>query len=431
MMTKICSIASWMRCLCLCWHLRLLRPLGLQKPIPQLKAHKKIGPRDLDVVFGFSVLPSRSISSGEGGRTLDLLVGSPSSCRQDERFTPDVYAATLASARKKAHFGGVVQRLAAYVKHSSKTVTSHLRSAAQLCIDTQTSNLQKFVEHLWRLQQSDKVKVIAYVDRVTYDETPLKSVISWGGQRIGPEVAKNFVFQSSWALLVRHEKIGYDASQDDMAENSERVAAYDYVIYRGWMSPQMRATDSAKGEAVAAMLRSCPEPPKLINDPSFCENRIRLVETDSAPSNSRGERLWNRYRPGWQQCEVPCSAHRIHSAAERTFQMTLPWLRGATRTLLVSLQAYYMAAIRRAFEDLVRERCVVIKKEDFSLSREARIYRRNIIETFIPDMKSSRKRSRALLLFCCVFNGDWRQDSVIQHICSGEACCANGRESTV
>ena len=268
-----------------------------------------------------------------------------------------------------------------------------------------------------------------FVHRVTYDATPLKVTVTWGQQRYGPEVGKIFVLQSSWALLVEEQV--FRTGMNDENEHDDVMSKF--ILYRGVCSPQMRATDTNRGEAVACVLRSCNMMPALLDDSqSFITERVRLVETDSHGANERGERLYDAFNnTGWERLSVPCVAHRVHLAAERTLSLGVAWLKGATRALLVIWQSNYMSSIREALESLVRERCECKLAASHSLSTEAKRYRQRVLSLFLPSVKTSRKRARAIWLFATVWNGDWRQDGKLVHICKGAECCPRGHLDTV
>eukprot|EP00971_Amphidinium_carterae_P353058 6492807-Amphidinium_carterae.8 len=49
----------------------------------------------------------------------------------------------------------------------------------------------------------------------------------------------------------------------------------------------------------------------------------------------------------------------------------------------------------------------------------------------MPSAKTPRKRATVLLIASGMLNGDWREGQCLIHVCSGHACCPQGRVSAV
>eukprot|EP00971_Amphidinium_carterae_P328075 6459781-Amphidinium_carterae.2 len=173
----------------------------------------------------------------------------------------------------------------------------------------------------------------------------------------------------------------------------------------------VRATASATGPAVYGMLESTHpfDEAELNSVFPICQ---RLSETDGHASNGVAERIVESKR-GEHTSWMPtlrclCSAHHVHSCAEKTWAL-LPGSHDPGT--MHALKKIMIAEIPAWF---------VMQPHMLAADAAAAAHRNHIMELFSPELSAPRKRAKFELL-CSVLNGCWEEPGVLQHICNG--CC--------
>ena len=305
-------------------------------------------------------------------------------------------------------------------EHSSKAVNANLRTAAWQAFEAQRALFRNLCLYLWQMKEAGSLSPLLLLQRVSYDETPLRVALTWdSSEGRGTEVGKVFCMESSWAVLVKR----CEGGSEDKPDESESTKGFE--VYRGHFTPQLRAADAKNGEAISMVMSTCVDLIDELPVPDLFQRYVRLVDTDSCPANERAERLWAAFRPQWSRFLVPCSAHRMHAASEKLLKMLPTWHKGVVRSLLLAQRSQNLSAMRRALMEVIREKCRLVPAHQYTLTLEARTYRKNLLSIYLPSRKTSRKRCRVLLTVAALMNGDWQSPDLL-HICSGAGCCPNG-----
>ena len=333
---------------------------------------------------------------------------------QDEVNTPDDTPVGINAVllKMKQHLGSsrsssVMGPLASKLGVSDATLLRHMQATAETCFQGQMENVITVCK--WAQTLKDDLEAHTLVQWQSYDETPLRLRVSFGGQA-SPQLSKVLVIEQKWVMLFRRR-------------NPDQVDAPTWFLLQGSFSPTLRPTDSTAGLTISAALQSS----QMIPDDfvSTFQYHTRVAETDEAPSNAVAERLTGTL-PGASKNAIHwrCSAHKAHAIAEKTWQLAVPCLSGSCAAILTIQNSQNLGRLRAALELLIRKRVVILKPQAVSVEAEA--HRANIIKTFCPPAKNAKKRATVLLL-SAVFNGDWRSGD-IQHICDG---CCNGKATVV
>ena len=324
-------------------------------------------------------------------------------------------AEVMQRCQKRAHAAKMFERIASTLKCSWKRAVKLARSTAHCCAQSQATTFRAVLGYVRALQASDVVQGLQCVLRVSHDETPLRLKVSFseqsGGGDSNVETSKLFLVESDWTILLRCQPF----------ENPR------YVMLHGVYSPALRCSDSTAATGIAAVLRAVAEqqwPAKEdIEDVFQCTTRV--CEADDAGANRRAERLWSSYRPGAQTMSFTCMAHKLHNVCERTWSLSPEVLSGIVRTLLCIQSSSHMERLRTALKREVPRRLLIV--EDGVISRDAEIYRGNVLNLWCHDLLPCRTQSVILTLAGTMLNGDWRQPKTLIHICRG--CCGNKQEA--
>ena len=268
------------------------------------------------------------------------------------------------------------------------------------------------------MASSGSLTPLLFCWRTSYDETPLRCRVSFTpGEAEKTEVAKVWVLELSWALLLR-------VAQQPLVHEAAEHCDKPYMLLTGSIAPSLRCADGMSGEAIASVLSSVNEalmPDSIINP--FKEATtlvVRLSESDEAGANSRAERLLKAKTPGWTLLQQVCLAHKVHSTAERTWQLEPGVFTGVIRLLLSLQGSAQWSRFRTAVSTLVSRRLIV---RHHALSGPAAQERRRILQTWLEPLKRSRKVAFIKVMAAFVLNGDWRRQDAIEHICAGPKCC--------
>ena len=333
--------------------------------------------------------------------------GAPYIPRREEEEIEDVVPAEVVQSQvvkiaevmqrfqRKAHAAKLFEKLASTLKCSWNRAVKLARSTAHCCAKSQANTFTAVLGYVRALQASDVVQGLQCVLRVSHDETPLRLKVSFseqiGGQDSNVETSKLFLVESDWTILLRCQPF----------ENPR------YVMLHGSYSPALRCSDSTAAPGIAAVLRAVAEqqwPGKEEIEDVF-QYTTRVCEADDAGANRRAERLWSTYRPGAQTMSLTCLAHKLHNVSERTWALSPECLTGVVRTLLCIQSSSHMERLRTALKREVPRRLVIV--EDGEISRDAEIYRGNVLKLWCHDLLPCRTQSVILTLAGTMLNSDW------------------------
>ena len=125
--------------------------------------------------------------------------------------------------------------------------------------------------------------------------------------------------------------------------------------------------------------------------------------------------------PEWTLLHLPCSCHKVHKAAQKTWALESGIVRGMSRVGLVFRTGGNQRVQTELGTAYVRRFMRVIEPEP--LGPEAVLYRDQILRFFTPESSRGASARRTLVCFAEHLNGDWRREDGIFHLCRGESCC--------
>ena len=308
-----------------------------------------------------------------------------------------------------------ISELAVGLHCSEGTAMLSLHAAAEGVARAEVAQLHAVVGYVSALKNAGAVIPLMYVHHQCYDETPLRIRLAFShAQQATPQLGKIYAVQTQWSMLLQ-----------TCPEHPAASAMTKFLLLRGRCGAALRGCDSTKAIGVAALLRTCPEPPQQVDE--LFQVKLRAIETDGHPSNNRAEQLRSAVRPGWKYSHFMCAAHKCHSSVAKVWSQMGETISGITRTTLLLQSSQDLSRLLEVMKAQVERRCVIIQASDTSaLSDEAQAFRKSVLEQLVPGERLPRKRS-ICLFFATVWNGDWRS-AEWTHVCRG---CCDSRATTV
>ena len=301
----------------------------------------------------------------------------------------------------RAHMGAICNRLAACSGHSLKQATLMLKATAETSFRAQDSLFRRVGQYLLDLAESGAMSLMFFLHHVSYDETKMRLRVAWPSfSGKVSEDSKTFVVNHSFAFLVK-------LAVPQPSPHTVPGASAEHLLIRFSTSASMRGSDSTAGESVASVLKSMWDTPTDIS--SAFKRSLRLIESDEAPSNSRGERLLRAHRSK----DVPlmqrfCNLHKVHAACERTLECVDPAvLSGITRTLLAAQSSQTLSLLSQKLPLLISRR-LVVEPLATELSSSAKRYRANAL-AMVPPGKCTRRMCLIAVIAGGLLNGDWQR----------------------
>eukprot|EP00971_Amphidinium_carterae_P323523 6429238-Amphidinium_carterae.1 len=320
----------------------------------------------------------------------------------------------MRSEVRTAQQSSVVSALAVELQRSELQVLRYMEATAELCRRGQTQLHHEVLEYVQSLHGS--LIPLAFIHHRSLDETPLRLRVAFEAEDAGgvSQLAKVYVVENHWSMVLKRAAPLGETWQDS-----------DFLLLTGSWSPSIVASSSSTGTAIAQIMAHCAHPDPLV-DTLFTRKYV-LNETDEGAANLKAERLNTSSLDNWTSLHWFCTAHKAHTVADKTFLLGKTTLTGVVNALMSVQTAQQVSRLGNALEHLVQHSLVVSPAD--GLSEEARIYRRNVLEQFVPDKKLAKKHS-AVVLLAALLNGDWRNSAVVEHRCSGLACCTS-RDETI
>ena len=249
--------------------------------------------------------------------------------------------------------------------------------------------------------------------KVAYDETQMLLRVKYAGSASADtETTKVFVLENAWSALFQHTDTG------------------KYLQLQGSFSPMLRCSNQSTTAVTLDILNTTYEPATSVV--KHFKVYLRLAETDANRANLRVERAVVKNandklaQEGAEETtsmtllHVLCCAHKIHTAAQRCWELDQQMVSGLTRVLLLLGSAGAMRKISLALERVVRERLDI--KPLQALDEDAVAYRNQMMTWMQLPASQPKKRATLEAVAKHILNGDWRQPR-LQHLCSGQYCC--------
>ena len=295
-----------------------------------------------------------------------------------------------------------------------KTAMQRVHAAAETMACLQAEQFRELLTGVSQLVHAGVFRAVACVERVAYDETPLTLTVFF--DEFGDKQhAKCWVVEVEWLLFLQQ------------LEGEPPEAASSYLALRGAVTPQVRATMSATGESIRAVLRSCFQVPcQYLQE---CGLWIRICEADEAPANGRCESLilQERAEIGQRWCHLNsvCLAHKLHTSVQHSWNLMAETLTGIIHCSLHLSSAGNMKRLRDAVPALVEKELRIV--EFAQLSSQELHYKDTVLNLCLPSREQPRKRG-AVQTLACLLNSSWDECRPLTHHCSS-SCCSSEEET--
>ena len=325
---------------------------------------------------------------------------------------------SMISHAASAQSSAVIQDLCATLSLSQSTVVRYLEATALASWEGQQSNLESIFAYVRQLSFGGFLTPLLFVHRQCWDETLLRLTVSFAGDQASQhaQLAKSFVTQSAWGMVLLMNPV----------EGVDLYKQSKYLFLHGVWSADVQASDSTAGPCIAQILHKAPQAPDDVK--TLFARRVHLAECDEAGSNIRGLRMLRHDDPSWSTLTWFCSCRKGHAVAEKVWALAPDLLSSVIHALLAVLNAQHLQRLRVAVETILRRKYVRRRGLPPS-SSSALAFRKATLDTYLPG-KLRQGRARAVLLALTNhLNGDWRDDTEIQHYCVSEACCASPEQS--
>ena len=156
---------------------------------------------------------------------------------------PRRVAALVMAERRLRRSAAVVTELSEKLSCSVSHAGTLIEATAEVALNAQRQQLERVCMWVQSLARANAAEALSFTHRRAFDETPLRlrvAVEEGEGQQV--QLAKVFLIQSSWSALLRRKRM-------DSGD-------FEYILLHGESSPQVRAADSGKAEAIIEVLRS-------------------------------------------------------------------------------------------------------------------------------------------------------------------------------
>ena len=143
------------------------------------------------------------------------------------------------------------------------------------------------------------------------DETPLRVRVAFGPDEGGglPQLAKVYVGEAQWCLLVKKITLDGDGPQADQ-----------YLLLQSKFSPRILCSDTSTSSAIAAVMQRIPRASQKVYD--LFNRRIRVNEQDEGPANAKAHRLFAHCLPKpWSTLTWFCSGHKAHTISDKVISL--------------------------------------------------------------------------------------------------------------
>ena len=316
--------------------------------------------------------------------------------------------------------------LAAQQNISRSALERHLSAVAEAAVKNSSSVCADVLRYVSALHQAGALEPLTYTTHFLFDETPLPATVRFRTEGAETEKAveraKLFVVEQEWLMLLkRSEAVAWPDPNPLHVEHP--LVDDQYLLLMGRHSPSVRAAERTTGEGIAAVLSSVMSEPLGVD--AF-HHRCELAECDEYGANARALALINANKKStWMSTMVLCNAHKLHAAAEKTWQMhsMVPIISGITHAGLFLRKTGKVQMLRKALRHLVTNWPLrVIQNQQSSI--ESTRYRNLCLKLWgPPPQEQPRRAALAQLISSKLLNGNWQRHGHLEHHCDGPGCC--------
>ena len=260
----------------------------------------------------------------------------------------------------------------------------------------------------------DQWQPLLFCGHVKYDETPLALRAQYSEGEPYAHNTKTYVIEVEWQALLQH--------------NSGSVDPGHMFLIHGAFAPAVRVGQNSTAETIHCTLQNV----NLIEWPRIRElfgQTWRIAETDEAGANLRAEEMWRQSDAGCgtRQLQIVCAAHKCHSVASRVWQMFPDLFYGFRQTMKVLKSPGCFQLFTDTVVRIIIERLKIV----YAVPQEAVWFREDTLRFFRPCETDGLANMACVDIVCNnLLNGDWRDQTCVQHVCvPGQSCCTSKHDT--
>ena len=309
---------------------------------------------------------------------------------------------------------------------SRSALERQLHAVAEASIQHQVSTHDSILRFVSTMHRAKALQPVAYVSHILFDETPLPATVRFQTANLETEKAtersKLFVVEHQWQMLLKWLQ---PTSWPDPSpvNNKHPLSNEQFTLIVGKSSPALRAAQRTTGEGIHAVLvHTVPEPAAL----DCFSHRLEIAECDEYGANSRALQLTkNDNKFNWTSTVLLCGAHKLHAAAEKTWQMasTSPIVSGLIHAALFLRTPGKLRELHHALRRIVSTWPIRVRHhERCDLQHEQ--HRKLCLQLFAPPpLEQPRRAALAHTIASDLLNGNWLLTGTLEHFCKGPTCC--------
>ena len=373
---------------------------GAQNHLENLGSMLQVGlfNRFLKYASKKSCLPDSSPAEGSKVSSTAALTSTIVSHFVHSNAMKSVAAVAEATGRTHKRVGTSLQRVASVMVHASGWMVG-------CCLST------------WRrLFRSGRFKPVAVVDKMLYDETPLKMKIQEWNRFLGQ------------AEGVRHQgplQETYKFAKILRLDWQLSFIVWDSLLRRHKLITvalpvPLNAVDRNTSECLLAVIDKVhsviPELEAFCNDFGL---RIRMPIIDRFSANFKAERFIKTRQDNLVSSVFTCDVHKQASCIKNAMSLTDDTLSGIINLALSLEGSGSLDRMRNILQEIFSEELVVVYQPPPGEGTEVFRHRQAVLNTFLP-LKGMKSRKRRFVLHCLA-NSDLADHQIV-HFCSFGCC---------
>ena len=296
-----------------------------------------------------------------------------------------------------------------------KALQRRLDAIAEEAVRQPPKMLENLVQYLQQMQ-GHTLQPLAFVERQAYDSTPAHLRVPDQDHGHEQRRVKLHMIETEYGILFKN--LGGAESADQYCWLRVPFHGALRLAERGTAENNVNVLQSAMGQ--------------LRNLGQVFGNKLwRLAESDHDGANMRGELLLQHFREeAWTDgtLHATCVAHKLHSAAQKTWDESI--ITGAIHTYKVLQDSQSLRLFKRVLHLEIAKNLTVHYVASLHGLRSdiAESFRQECLRLFLPRKEFPLRRS-LILHVLSLLNGDIREKDTLVHYCV-PGCC-RGRQTTV
>lgn len=196
---------------------------------------------------------------------------------------------------------------AAGYEESAKTVGNRTQQCAAAVINFQGLLWEQALLKLIHLSETGRCRLIAFIKKRRYDETPSRIKIPVGGSHSDNTFAKILQSEGKISMLL------FDNETNK------------YMLVEGHFPTYLQAIDRNTGETIRQAQRGLESSiPRLNAMSKMFDFKLAMINTDRFSANFRCERAMQKDHPHYVKCHYGCDHHACGTVLGKSFALDIP-----------------------------------------------------------------------------------------------------------